>query len=71
MDETTGQIEREMSRERRRLGQNLRELQTKVEETTDWRVQFRKRPMAILGAAFGGGLLLALMSGGRSRSGRY
>lgn len=67
MDETANQIERQMSIERGRLGENLRELQTKVEETTDWRVQFRKRPMAIMGAALGGGLLLGLMTGGKSR----
>ncbi|HSU57645.1 MAG TPA: hypothetical protein VLT36_26620 [Candidatus Dormibacteraeota bacterium] len=59
-----------MSIERGQLGQNLRELQSKVEQTTDWRLQFRKRPMAFIGAAFGGGLLLALMTGGRCRSGR-
>lgn len=67
MDETANQIERQMDVERGRLGENLRELQSKVEETTNWRVQFRKRPMAIMGAALGGGLLLGLMTGGKSR----
>ena len=69
MGETPDQIEKQISAERVQLGQNLRELQTRVEQTTDWRVQFAKRPMALLGAAFGGGLLLAFMTiGGRSRS---
>ncbi len=68
MGQTSNQIERQIGAERGELGQNLHELQAKVEEVTDWRVQFQKRPIAIIGAAFGGGLLLASMTGGRSRS---
>jgi uncharacterized protein DUF3618 len=67
MGETTNQIERRIDAERDQLGQNLHELQTKVEEATDWRLQFQKRPMAFIGAAFGTGLLFALVAGGRSR----
>lgn len=71
MGETPDQIERQITAERVELGQNLRELQSKVEQTVDWRVQFAKRPMALLGAAFGGGLLLAFMTTGKRSRTRY
>jgi len=41
------------------LGSNLQELETRVKQATDWREQFRKNPMAMLGIAFGGGILLS------------
>ncbi len=71
MGEKSNQIERQIEAERGELGQNLHELQAKVEEVTDWRAQFEKRPMVIIGAAFGGGLLLASMTGRRSKLRRY
>ncbi len=70
MGEKSNQIEREIQAERGQLGQNLNELQSKVEEVTDWRAQFQKRPMLMMGVAVGGGLLLASMTGGRSGSRR-
>jgi len=71
MGEKADQIERRIEAERSELGQNLYELQAKVDEVTDWRAQFQKLPMVIIGAAFGGGLLLASMTGRKSRSRRY
>jgi hypothetical protein len=71
MGQKSNQIERQIDVQRDELGQNLHELQGKVEEVTDWRVQFQKRPMVIIGAAFGGGLLLASMTGRRSRPRRH
>lgn len=71
MGEKSDQIERRIVVERGQLGQNLNELQSKVQEVTDWRLQFQKRPMLMMGAALGGGLLLASITGRRSRSRRY
>jgi len=38
----------------------------------DWRAQFKKNPMTMIGAAFGGGVLLSTLIGGHhhSRSGK-
>ncbi|HEY6986776.1 MAG TPA: hypothetical protein VH369_00250 [Bryobacteraceae bacterium] len=67
MGETSSQIERQIVNERGQLGQNLNALQSRVEQATDWRFQFQKRPMLMMGAALGGGLLLASVPGRRSR----
>jgi hypothetical protein len=68
MGETSNQIERQIQAERGQLGQNLNELELKVQEVTDWRAQFKKRPVLMMGVAVGSGLLLALLTGQRSRS---
>jgi len=70
MGEKSNQIERQIAAERGQLGQNLNELQSRVEEATDWRFQFQKRPLLMMGVALGGGLLLASVTGRRSRSRR-
>ena len=71
MGEKSNQIERQIQAERGQLGQNLNELQSKVQEVTDWRAQFEKRPMLMMGVAVGGGLLLASLTRRRSRSRRH
>jgi hypothetical protein len=71
MGQKSDQIERQIDLRRGELGENLHELQAKVEQVTDWRAHFQKRPMVIIGAAFGGGLLLASMTGRRSRGRRH
>ncbi|MBV9300639.1 MAG: hypothetical protein JOY62_05035 [Acidobacteriaceae bacterium] len=71
MGEKSNQIERQIVAQRGQLGRNLNELQSKVEEVTDWRVQFQKRPMLMIGLAVGGGLLLGSVTGGKSRSKRF
>ena len=71
MGEKSNQIEHEIQAERGQLGRNLNELQSKVEEVTDWRAQFQKRPMLMIGIAAGGGLLLASLTGRRSQSKRH
>ena len=69
MGQTTHQIEAHIENTRENLGSNLHELESKVRAATDWKQQFRQRPMTMLGVAFGGGILLATMLGGsRSRS---
>jgi hypothetical protein len=70
MGEKSNQIERQIQAERGQLGQNLNELQSKVEEVTNWRAQFQKRPLLMMGVAVSGGLLLASMTGRRSKRGR-
>jgi len=55
--------------QRDQLGRNLNELETRVKGATDWRVQFDKNPMLMMGVALGGGLLLGSIVGG-ARKGR-
>ena len=68
MGEKSDQIESQIVAERGQLGRNLNELESKVQEITDWRAQFQKRPMLMIGLAAGGGLLLASITGRASRS---
>lgn len=59
MGERSDQITREIEHSRAELGSNLQELEHKVKDLTDWRLQFQKNPLTVLGLAFGGGILLA------------
>ena len=68
MGQTTNQIEAHIEYTRGELGANLKELEQKVHTATDWKHHFENNPMAMLGAAFGGGILLAKMLGGGRRS---
>ena len=68
MGETTNQIERHISEQRNELGDNIHELQQKVKTAFDWRAQVQERPGTVLAVAFGGGLLLSLLFGGKSSS---
>ena len=65
MGQTTHQIEAHIEDTRQDLGSNLHELELKVKSVTDWKQHFRTNPMTMLGVAFGGGILLATMLGGR------
>ena len=65
MGETTNQIEANIESARDNLGSNLNELERKVKSVTDWKQHFQTKPMTMLGVAFGGGILLATMMGGR------
>lgn len=67
MGETTNQIESYIEDKREDLGFNLQELEQKVKSVTDWRQQFQKNPMTMIGVAFGGGVLLASMISGRKQ----
>lgn len=64
---TTNQIHSHIERTRDALGSNLNELEEKVKSATDWEQHFRNNTGASLALAFGGGLLLAAMFGGRGR----
>ena len=69
MGQTTHQIENHIEKTRDDLGANLHELERKVKDMTDWKYHFRNHPMTLMGAAFGGGILLATMiSGPRTNS---
>ena len=70
MGETANQIETHIERTRDNLGSNIHELEQKVKSATDWKHYFQNSPMTMLGAAFGGGILLAALlgSGQRRRS---
>ena len=70
MGETPDQIERHIYEKRSELGENIHALQEKVKTAVDWRAQFDQRPWVGMGVAFGGGVLLALLFGGRGDSGR-
>jgi hypothetical protein len=65
MGQTTHQIEAHIEDTRKDLGSNLHELERKVKSVTDWKQHFQNNPMTMLGVAFGGGILLATMLGGR------
>jgi hypothetical protein len=67
MDETAGQIEHEIEAERDRLGKNLEQLEMKIKSATDWRTQFNKYPLIIMGSAFGLGLILSMLTRRSSR----
>jgi hypothetical protein len=66
MGERTDQIENQIENKREDLKSNLQELQTRVKTATDWRHYFTEHTGTMIAAAFGGGVLLAAMVGGRS-----
>lgn len=68
MGETSGQIKQHICEQRSELGENVTELEHKVKSTLDWRTQVNARPFAMVGLALGGGLVLSLVTGRRSRS---
>lgn len=65
MDESPDQIENHIRSTRRTLGSNLEELENRVKDATDWRVQFGRHPAAFLGTAFAVGALLSIGFSGR------
>jgi hypothetical protein len=69
MGQTASQIENHIEDQREDLSSNLRELENKVKSVTDWRHQFESRPLAFIGLAFGGGILLAKVVGASSGGG--
>lgn len=61
MSETASQIEVQIEKTSQALGSNFQELEHKVKSVTDWRLQFQKSPMTMVGVAFGGGIFLAAL----------
>jgi hypothetical protein len=66
MGQRTDQIENQIENKREDLKSNLQELETRVKTATDWRHYFAEHTGTMIAAAFGGGVLLAAMLGGRS-----
>jgi hypothetical protein len=67
MVETTAQIATHIEATREHLGANLDALEQKIKSATDWREYFQSSPMTVVGAAFAGGVLLAMATGTRPR----
>jgi hypothetical protein len=65
MVETTAQIETHIETTREHLGANLDVLEQKIKSATDWRAYFQSSPGTLLGAAFAGGVALAMVAGTR------
>jgi hypothetical protein len=63
MGQATRQIEAHIENTRADLGSNLQELEQK--SATDWKQYFKKNPVMMVSVAFGGGILIATMLGGR------
>jgi hypothetical protein len=57
----------EIAAEKESLGQNLQELETRVRSVTDWRGHVQRRPIAMMGLALGGGILLSALVGSPPR----
>ncbi len=72
MGQRSDEIKKHIDTQRSELSENLEQLEQRVKSTTDWRAQFDKRPMVMLGVAFGAGLLASTLipMGGRSRKSR-
>ena len=70
MGEKPDQIERHIYDERNQLGEDIHELRQKVRTAVDWRAQVNQRPWIMVGAAFGGGLLLSMLFSGLRNSQR-
>jgi hypothetical protein len=65
VDENAREIEREITEAREDLDDDLRQLRNQARALTDWRRQYRNHTGVALGAAFAGGVALALMTGPR------
>ena len=60
MGEEPNEIKQHIDAKREELGENLGILQHKVKRATDWRSWVERKPLVAVGAAFAGGLWLAM-----------
>jgi hypothetical protein len=65
MDQEPDVIRGQIEEQRQELVENVRELETRVKNITDWRLRFQQNPGMMLGASFAGGLLLSWVTRGR------
>lgn len=68
MAEGSNEIEAHIRSTRDRLESNLQELEHRVKDAADWRVQFSRHPAIFLGAAFLGGVILGKALDGPRRA---
>jgi hypothetical protein len=69
MGETPREIEQHIHVARVELGNNLNELETRIRDATNWRTHVNRKPLTMVAVAFGAGVVLAALIGGRrSRS---
>jgi hypothetical protein len=61
------QIRRRLVVDRKKRHEQRTAREAGTERLTDWRGQFEKRPLTMLGVAVGGGILLGVLSAPRSR----
>ena len=68
MGQTPDDLRHDVERARRRLDEDLNQLEYSVKTELDWRVQFHRHPWMFLGAAFAAAALvgMALSAGSRS-----
>ena len=69
MAEATGRvnqadaIKRHIETEREVLGADIQRLERRVRSAADWHMWLDRKPLWFLGAAFGGGMYIALKAG--------
>ena len=59
MDESPDQIEEHIRSTREELGTHFRELESRLKNATNWRLQFERHTLLFVGAALAGGFLLS------------
>ena len=59
MDESPDQIEEHIRSTREELGTNFKELETRLKNATNWRLQFERHTWLFVAAALAGGFLLS------------
>jgi ElaB/YqjD/DUF883 family membrane-anchored ribosome-binding protein len=65
MVQKTAAIRQHIEAQRAELGENLQFLEHRVRKAADWRTWVQERPLIMVGAAFGVGLLLSRFVGSR------
>jgi hypothetical protein len=63
----SNRLVQEIAAEHESLGENLQELESRVRAVADWRGHVQRRPIAMLGLALGGGILLSALMGSPRR----
>ena len=67
MGEEASQLENHIEEQRSLLERNIREIESKAAQATDWRTAYRSRPLAAIGLAFTGGFIASWLLPGRNK----
>ena len=67
MDQRTSEIVDHIFEERQRLGDNIAALEQKVRAAATWQSYFARKPWAMLGLAFGSGVLVSSFFASKER----